>query len=213
MLAILWWVLKALLILLAVLLALVLVVLLLPVTAHLHYEAGQFTAAAGTLGLKWQLYPAKPKTGPEKPKKPKKPKKKKAPPAPQDGQKAAAPKKKRVPLGVSEIFEMVRTAGWLLRRILGGLTIHDVRIRMAIQGSDAADTAVKYGKTSAWLHGGLAGMRNILDIRIRELALVPDFTGEKQGTELFSCKITGRLIIIVISGLRALWQLYRGGVL
>ena len=217
MLGVLWIVLKVLLIVLAVLLGLVLVLLLLPVTAELHYEAGQFTAKAGTLGLLFQVYPFQEKPeGEEKPRKPKKNRRKKT--AVQKKQPAAAgekpktaEKKFRITLGA--ICELVSAAGTLMRQILAGLKIYAVRLRLPVQGADAADTAVQYGKTNAELHSALAVLRNFLDIHIEEMALVPDFTGEKQGTELFSCKITGRLIIIVISGLRALWQLYRGGVL
>lgn len=209
MLGVLWIVLKILGILLAVLLALVLIVLFLPITVKLHYEQGNFTVSAGTLGLMFQLLPQKEK------KKTKKPKAKKC--GKKTGsdkpQKVQQPSSKKLHLSVNVICELVRTAGWLLGRILAGIRVHDLRLRLPVHGSDAADTAIQYGKTNAWLYSALGVLQNGLDIRIKELALVPDFNGEKQGTELFSCKITSRLIIMLVVGVRALMQLKKAGVL
>ena len=212
MLGVLWIILKTILILLAVLLGLILIALFLPVSAYLSYEKNVFSASVRAFGLKYQLVPAK--DDEKKKKKPKKAQKKKAQQK-TETKPAEKPKekKKRLQLSISSICTMVSTAGTLLRRILGGLKIRKVRIRLAVQGADAADTAVQYGKTNAWLHSALAVLRNYLDIRFEELAVLPDFNAEKQGTELFSCKITGRLIIIVIAGIRALWQLWKAEII
>lgn len=210
MLGVLLIVLKVLGILLAVLLALVLVVLVLPITAKLQYEQGEFKVWAGTLGIMVQLLPQKQQ------KKKKKPTAEKSAKTQQPTEKSKAkpkPHTQKVHLSVDAICQMVQTAGWMLRQILMSLKVHDVRIRLPIQGSDAADTAIQYGKINAWLYSALGVLQNGLDIRIKELALVPDFNGEKQGTELFSCKITGRLIIMLIAGVRAFMQLTKAGVL
>lgn len=213
MLAAVWLVLKCLLILLAGSLGLLLAALLLPVTLELTYEERRFRVAVGALGLRWRLYPAREKAPHPKQKKEKAKKKK---PAKRGNSPAAKPKPKNAAqgfqVGVDTVWGLVRTAGTAMSRIFGGLKVHGVRVRLPIHGQDAADTAQRYGQACAWLHSALAVLQNFLDLRIQELALVPDFTGEKQGTELFSCKITGRLIIMVIAGVRALIQLKQEGV-
>lgn len=227
MLGVLWMIGKILLILLAVLLGLlglILLALILPVTIKLLYEKQEFRAWVSVLGLRFQIYPwpQKKKTSQQQnraaAKKAKKQKaaeakkKKAAAQQPLNAQLSKAPEK-QAKLTAGALYSMVCAAGSALRFILSRLKIHQVRVRWPIYGGDAAQTAQKYGKSQAALHSALAVLRNVLDIRLDELALVPDFNGEKQGTELFSCKITANLLIMVIAGIRALIQLIQAGVL
>lgn len=224
MLGVLWMIGKILLILLAVLLGLILLALILPVTVKLLYEKQEFRAWVSVLGLRFQVYPwpQKEKTpqqqkraAAKKAKKQKAAEAKKKKAAAQQPPNAQPPKtpEKQAKLTAGALYSMVCAAGSALRFILSRLKIHQVRVRWPIYGGDAAQTAQEYGKSQAALHSALAVLRNILDIRFEELALVPDFTGEKQGTELFSCKITANLLIMVIAGIRALIQLIQAGAL
>lgn len=212
-------VLKVMGLLLVCLLALIFVVLILPITIKLHYEKGQLQASAGTLGVMVQIFPRKQRKQKNEPEQKQDARKSAAVHRPTKKMQAknttatAAQNEKKLLLSGDALCQLVKTAGWLLCRILAGIQVHDVRIRLPIHGADAADTAIRYGKTNAWLYSTLGVLQNGLDIRVKELALVPDFNGEKQGTELFSCKITARLIIMLIAGLRAFIQLTKAGVL
>ncbi len=213
MLGALWIVCKALLILLAVLLGLVLVALILPITVELHYEKQELGAWVSVLGLRFRVYPWPQKKAAGRKKKKDRTKKRQSEKKQPQEQKAEQPKKKKLRLTADTLYSMVCTAGRALRFILSRLKVRRVRVRWPVFGGDAAGTALAYVKAQASLHSALAVLRNLLDIRFEELALVPDFNGEKQGSELFSCKIIANLLIMVVAGVRALIELIRAGVL
>lgn len=261
--AVVWLILKGIGWILLVLLALLIAALLVPVTAELCYEKGEFSAALRVLAVRIKLYPR-----PEKPEKPKKqrkaqkPKKAKHTPerpqplqtagkpaeketaAPEQppaqsmqtempGQKKAAPRPAARPTGKATarppqqkagkaaqpkpektlqetldwVLTWVRTGGQILRRLLEGFKIHHIQIYLPVHREDAASTALAVGAVHAGLGASFGVLQNFLDLRMEQLVIEPDYTGEHQGQEHFSCKITSHLIIMVITGVWALLRL------
>ena len=250
--AVLWLILKGIGWVLLVLLALLIAALLVPVTAELCYEKGQFSAALRVLAVRVKLYPRPEKPEkPQKQKKPRRPKKAKPvtkkptaqaaaeqekaaateqtpahkpqaevseqkqaalqPAARQTGKATARPPQQKPEKTLQEtldwVLAWVRTGGQILRRLLEGFKIHHIQIYLPVHGESAASTALAVGAVHAGLGASFGMLQNFLDLRMEQLVIEPDYTGEHQGREHFSCKITSHLIIMVITGVWALLRL------
>lgn len=255
--AVVWLILKGIGWILLVLLALIVIALLVPVTAELCYEQGNFTAALRVLLVRVRLYPRpkKEKPAPAKPKKTAKegkkaesarpkvqpakstaqPEKTVAEPAARQAlpeqqpkqttaqqpkrqtdmgkkpaQKKTAPKlapEKTLRQTVDWVLHWASTGGAILRRLLAGFKIHHIRIYLPVQRDTAAATAIAVGVVHAGLGASFGALQNFFDLRMEQLVIEPDYTGEHQGQEHFSCKITSHLIIMVITGVWALMRL------
>lgn len=105
------------------------------------------------------------------------------------------------------VLAWVRTGGQILRRLLEGFKIHHIQIYLPVHREDAASTALTVGAVHAGLGASFGVLQNFLDLRMEQLVIEPDYTGEHQGQEHFSCKITSHLIIMVITGVWALLRL------
>lgn len=138
------------------------------------------------------------------------------PPKPQaDGSKKQAQKKaaaksapeKTLRQTLDWVLHWARTGGEILRRLLAGFKIHHIRICLPVQRDTAAATAIAVGAVHAGLGASFGALQNFFDLRMEQLVIEPDYTGEHQGQEHFSCKITSHLIIMVITGVWALMRL------
>ena len=252
--AVLWLILKGIGWVLLVLLALLIAALLVPVTAELCYEKGQFSAALRVLAVRVKLYPRPEKPEkPQKQKKPRRPKKAKPvtkkpaaqaaaeqekaaateqtpahkpqaevseqkqaalqPAARQTGKATARPPQQKPEKTLQEtldwVLAWVRTGDQILRRLLEGFKIHHIQIYLPVHGESAASTALAVGAVHAGLGASFGMLQNFLDLRMEQLIIEPDYTGEHQGREHFSCKITSHLIIMVITGVWALLRLHK----
>lgn len=164
-----------------ILLAVLLLLLICPVWVWLALDYDKFTADLQVLGLKFRIYPGK-----EKPKQ----QKKKKPQAEQKPKPKAAQKpQKKFEMTFSKLVDMVGAAGSIAKRAIGALKFRDIRVRIPLQGEDAADTALLYGKFSAWFYGSLAALQNGLDMQVEQIELIPDFGGDNKYRLSFSCKI------------------------
>ncbi|MBQ7859351.1 MAG: DUF2953 domain-containing protein [Faecalibacterium sp.] len=213
---------RVLLWLLAAVLVILLVLLFVPVSVWLEYADGVFRVRMGMLFVKIPVWPQKPLTEEQKQKKEaqkarraakkaKKEAKKKEKQPPADPNKPAP--KKKFKLTLEMLCVLVNSAGTLLTKLLGALRITHIRIRYPVSGSDAAAVAESYGKTQAWLHTALGFLNRVFWLEFDEVYLTPDFTGNLAGTEHFSCKISARLIIMVIAGVAFVYTLYKEKVL
>ena len=108
---------------------------------------------------------------------------------------------------VDWVLSWVRTGGQILRRLLEGFKIHHIQIYLPVHRENAASTALAVGAVHAGLGASFGMLQNFLDLRMEQLVIEPDYTGEHQGQEHFSCKITSHLIIMVITGVWALLRL------
>lgn len=204
------WVLLALLVLLAA-------ALLIPVSVWMEYSGGVFRLSAGMLFVKIPILPRKPLTEQQQKRREakaarkarkKKPKQDKA-----VSDKAKTPARQKAKLTVDALCTMAGAAGRFLRAVLGTLRITHIRIFLLVGGEDAADTAVQYGRTNAWLYTALAFLNRVFWLDFEQVRLEPDFTGKLAGSEVFSCKVSARLIIMVIAAVSFVYTLYKEKIL
>ena len=242
-----WLMLKILMWILLGIVGLILLILVLPITADLKYSAADgFSAAVGTLGLRYSVFPMKenkkdqksakpaqkeekssaskvpeqetPKPEPPHKEVPPKEKPQQAKPAyqkPADLQQPVQQSKKETPTNKKKAerdlhrmlhmaMDLVSIAGKTMKIILSGLWIHQIRLYLPIQAGDAAATAIRVGKIYAAAGAGLGFLNRFLHLSFKQYEIVPDYTGERENQEFFSCKITSSLIIMVIA---AVWAL------
>ena len=224
--------LKTLGILLLAVLAVLLIALVLPISVWLAFEDNAFTVHAGVWRWRIQVFPPAQKSGGKKTEKQKKKtsraksakaektaqspaagsEKTKKPDKPENAESEKSP---GLLLGLTfqQLVEAVKGLGWLGRRILGGLRFTHIRLYMPVTGSDAAETAIRYGKIQAWLHSGLAVLNRAFWLDFDECRMEADFLAKGEKKPHFSCQISTRLLIMVIAVLRFAWLLWKKGIL
>ena len=200
------WVLLSLLVLLGVL-------LFVPVAVWLDYSKGVFSVWVGMLGIRFKVWPQKPLTEEEKrrreQKKAKKKAAKEAKKTSDEAPETAEKKKSKAKITLDVVCQMAAAAGRLLRGVFGALRVKNIHVRMPISGKDAADTAVQYGKVQAYLGTTLGFLNRFFWLDFKEMHLEPDFTGALKGTEHFSCQVTARLIVMVVSAAAFVYPLFK----
>ena len=83
-------------------------------------------------------------------------------------------------------------------------TINEFYLTMHITGSDAADTAIKYGKLSAWLFPLLGKVASTCKMKKYDVDISPDFLGVKNQADLYldvsvvPIRITNGVIILAL---------------
>ncbi|MCI6640925.1 MAG: DUF2953 domain-containing protein [Pygmaiobacter massiliensis] len=190
-----------------IVLALLLLLLILPVWLHISLKYDQWELRLQVAGFSVRLYPAREK----KPKKAKqakqKVKKKQAPAAPKP--------KKGLPEWVtpSTVIKLVQLAGGLMRRVLRVLKVRGVRLVLPVNGQDAAETALCYGRTNAAVYSGLALLQNAVNLSVESVEIVPDFGADHKFRRSFYCKVGSCPIIMISVGVWAIYTLFKSGVL
>lgn len=146
-------------------LAVLILILLIPVRV-VASTTPEMTAELRYLFFKKRLYPLE-----KKEKKAKKPKKEKPPKEPK--------KKKGFPLTVKEIIALLPKAFSKLippvKKLLRRTTIAKFRLKMVVVGSDAAETAIKFGKTNAAVVNAVALIDRIFTLRAKQIDIIPGF--------------------------------------
>lgn len=88
-----------------------------------------------------------------------------------------------------------------------------LNFNMVISGSDAADTAIKYGNMNAIVYGLIALAENIITIKPKEIHIIPDFYSEKNDYKVsFVIRFIPMAILIAVlpvifTALKALIQI------
>lgn len=205
--------------LLLALLVLVCILLFVPVYAKIAYQEEEFSLVAGMGFVQVHLYPrfyilwdghaneteeeAAARLAKKEAKRAEKQAKKdaeKAEKAAKKIDKKAAGKGAKITLDI--IITLLRTAGMVMRLIFGALRIEDIRLRIPVQSSDPAKTAILYGKVNAWVYSTLAVLNNFLYLDFKELQIAPVFEENFEGSAYFSCKVSARLFIMVVVAYR-----------
>lgn len=153
--------------------------LLCPVEIHLRYRDKQPTMRLRLLGvLTLTLWP-------QKPQKPKRPKKIKPKPAKPTKTKKPKPKKEPAPLmdTLGIVGDLLPQVGRLLGFTLRHTTIKKLRLRMTVEGEDAAQTAIQYGQLNVVFYNFYTWLAAVTRLREYKIALIPNFTGQPE--ELF----------------------------
>ncbi|HJB68167.1 MAG TPA: DUF2953 domain-containing protein [Candidatus Fournierella excrementigallinarum] len=132
-------------------------------------------------------------------------------PAPEKKAKAAQPKSPsladKLPKDLDRTLALVSTAGGAVRRLLAGLTVHDIDAFLPVHRGSASDTALAVGHVWAAVGAGLGALQNFIRIRPGQITVRPDYTGDEERNASFSCKITGCLFIMVSVGIWAFRRL------
>ena len=171
--------------------ALVLVALIIPVTLEIAYKNKKLRIAARYLFLRFKIYGYKEKTAEKK---------------------AVDDKKKNIEEDVKDkdkkrldfaLIKRLLEPGWksawaLLKR----LKIRDVRVVIVAKGRDAAAVGTNAGRAWAALGAGMDIVNSIWKrVDYKEITVLPDFAGELDGDEKYSCKISSIPVIILVIGL------------
>ena len=151
-------------------------ILLIPVSAKAKYDNAVFLEIR-YLFFKKTILPKPPKkaaaakkssSAPKK-KKPKKPKPDKP--------------KRKIPLGVWEIIELIPKAVEMLlppiRKLLKRTVIGGFSLEMVVLGDDAADTAIKFGKVNGAVFYAAAVLDRVMTLKTKRIDIHPGFTAEK----------------------------------
>ncbi|MEG0877553.1 MAG: DUF2953 domain-containing protein [Oscillospiraceae bacterium] len=175
-----------------IIVAIILLLLFLPVCVAVKYDYDELTVKLKILFLSFTLYPMKEKEQEEKDAQEEPPQS----PQPKKKQKAKFP-------DFEKLAGLVSTAGMAMKIIFKGIYFTKATIIYPVHCEDAADTAINYGKTHAYLGAAIATLRNYLHISFKELNIIPDFTGEYKYRRYFYCNIWGTPFIIVVAGIYA----------
>ncbi len=193
---------------LLVLVGVLVLLLVVPVGLTVEVKYDKLTVKGKVLFLSFQLYPWKRKKKQEETETPEQ-KKEAAEPAEKQEEAAAPPDKPpaRKKIALSDVVELVRTAGWLMKIIFRVLRFTDIQLLLPIHREDAAETAIAYGQTQAYLGTALGALQNCLNLKFSKLELVPDFTGSHKYRRYFYCKIVATPFIMVTAALYAFTHL------
>lgn len=197
--------------LLLALLAVFLLLLVVPVRLAVEVKYDKLTVAVKVLFFSFRLYPfpfkKKEEEGGEG-----------APAAPQQepeqpaedaasGQPAADKPRKGKKITLADIAELVRTAGWMMKIVFKVIRFTDIKLLLPVHREDAAETAIAYGQTQAYLGAALGVLQNALNLKFSKLEIVPDFTGSSKYLRYFYCKIVATPFIMVAAALYAFTHL------
>ena len=115
-------------------------------------------------------------------------------------------KQKVEPSLIEKVVSLLKTATGAVKIAMKGIWV-SVWVRWPIQGKDAADTAISFGRWNGWIGGICAALSNLMQFRLRKLDLIPDFAGEYKGKEKLRAKITASPLMFLIAGFWALKEL------
>ncbi|WP_312641635.1 DUF2953 domain-containing protein [Hydrogenoanaerobacterium sp.] len=115
---------------------------------------------------------------------------------------------------VGIVLDLVQSATGGLRMILRNLRVCDLTLHMTVAAEDASDTAVNYGKTSAYLYGAYAALQNYIKMKRVELDIRPDFLSDEGSFTLRFCVQITPIIALGAAlriGASFLWKMIKRG--
>lgn len=116
-------------------------------------------------------------------------------------------------LRLSDLTELVSTAGWLMKIVFRVIKFRDIKVVLPVHREDAAETAIAFGRTQAYLGTALGALQNFLDLQFKQVDIIPDFTGSSKYRRYFSCKIVATPFIMVAAAVYAFLRLKAGRVI
>ena len=107
--------------------------------------------------------------------------------------------------GIVKMFVAVKESlGSFFGKLYKTFTINEFYLTMHVTGSDAADTAIKYGKLSSWLFPTLGKVASTCKMKKYDIDISPDFLGVKNEADLYldvsvvPIRITNALIVLAL---------------
>lgn len=185
-----WLILKIIGIVLLCLLGLLLILLLIPVTLGIRYEEQKWLIRARYGPLTFKLF----ESGKEKEKKKEQPEEEAQPDEPTEKEKSG--------IDLRLIYRLIKPGFRVLRSVVKSLKIRDLHLVLVASGEEPDEIGIKAGRMWAALGNIMALAGNIWpDIEYKELTVIPDFTGEHENDEKFSCNVRACPIIMVTIGI------------
>ena len=128
----------------------------------------------------------------------------------QKEQKKANPKaEKKIEKGdiketVFLVLDIIKSVWLPFKDLMKRVRITALSIDITVGGEDAAETAVLYGKISAFVYGGLAALRNLMTVKVNRVTITCNFLQDHtEQTVFFKVKI--RILSAIWAGLRMGW--------
>ena len=167
----------------------------------------EFALSVGILCFHWQIFP-------EKPAKKKKPKA-----APKKAAKKVSRKKKRQKVPAPEkkpekgdiqgtagiVIDLLKAALPPLGQMLRHLRLVRLDARIWVGGSDAAETALAFGKIQALFYGGYDSLQNLIRVKAKRVEIGCDFLLPETRQDI-SFDIKLRIGVILGALLRMTWR-------
>ena len=198
----------------------IILILMIPVGVRAEYNEDILVELKiGFVTIK--LYPPKPK----KPKKEKEKKKKKKKPAPEKEEEKKEEKEKKPSLlkekGVGWFIDLIRQiaalAGGVMKDFFRHLVIKNMQISITYAGSDANDTAVKYGCFCLSVYPAVSILADVTKCRHYGVDIAPNFTEGAKSVYYADVWVRIRVFWVVklvfkygFKVIRILWSLRRG---
>ena len=156
-------------------------ILSLSVAADVRY-AEELSLSVGICGFRCRLLPA-----PEKPAPP--PRRKKSAASGKKRKKKPAPPEKPPEKGDLKgtfqiIWDLLKAALPPVGELLGKVRLVRLRVLVTVGGSDAAETALEYGRLCALVYGGYAALQSLIRVKAERVELNCDFLAPETVQEI-----------------------------
>lgn len=186
-------------------LILIVLLLLLRVTLWVQIRDGEAVLSAGALWFRFPVYPPRQKKRKRKSAK----NKPSAANAGQSDKKARpAPKKQSLSEQLQMVLDFLEPLPRPVKKLIRGIHITQVKVYIRVAESDAASTAIGYGKTCAVVHSALAVLRNIFTVRVKAIKIEPDFLSEHPVHDIsFQVKLHVYTAVAAVAGY--LWAYFK----
>ena len=178
-----------------IVIAAIVVILALPITVSVGFDK-EMSLSVRYLFLKMKILPEEQKA--EKKKQPAK--KKEKPPPKKLKLESLTSALDWTALRFDRLFKIVKK---LLRRT----TVAKLNLLVTVSGEDAADTAIKYGKTNALVYTAISMLDSMITLKADKVDIIPGFDG-REAQIIFSFKIKIIPLAVITAGLNiGLWFL------
>ncbi|MBR6551515.1 MAG: DUF2953 domain-containing protein [Clostridia bacterium] len=105
---------------------------------------------------------------------------------------------------VKMLVAVKESLGSFFSKLYKTFTINEFYLTMHVTGSDAADTAIKYGQLSSWLFPVLGKVASTCKMKKYDIDISPDFLGVKNEADLYldvsvvPIRITNALVVLAL---------------
>lgn len=104
------------------------------------------------------------------------------------------------------VLDIIKSVWPPFKDLMKRVRITALSIDVTVGGEDAAETAVLYGKISAFVYGGLAALRNLMTVKVNRVTITCNFLQDHTDQTVFF-KVKIRVLSAIWAGLRMGWGL------
>lgn len=122
-------------------------------------------------------------------------------------QQAQQKQEKRSRFQLSALLSVLETASVFLKALLQKIKIRRVKLILPIAAEDAYTTAVLYGQAHATLGACFALLQNMVQLEVKKINIMADFTGQMKYQRSFSCEIGAAPFLLLFTVVRVFYEL------